>query len=250
MLLGVFQGAVAFPAERNGLLSAYPFVADRAGVEGISLSHASDDFITLLRVADVARRSGGGPCCRMSETLERTVLGGGLAFDPSRESGGLTYKIAGGPAVGVEAAASMIRSLAGLHCYFRTWAQEQDLIVMDEPEMNAHPEAQLRLMEFFAELVRRRFRVLLTTHSPYMLDHLNNLVAMSKIPVERRQDLVRGYGEGIDPNHVAVYEFTENGEVIDRFNREEEVLDLQTFSESSDKVSNLYSKILSLQAEA
>jgi hypothetical protein len=249
MALGIFQGGVAFPAERNGLLSTYPLILDRIGEQGGLLSHASQDFIRLLRDADVGRRSEGGPCRRINEMLEKAVLGGGLAFDPSRESAGLTYTIAGGPPVGVEAAASMIRSLAGLHCYFRISALEQDLIIMDEPEMNAHPEAQVRLMEFFAELVRRRFRVLLTTHSPYMLDHLNNLLAMSKIPLKSRQDLVREYGEGIDPNHVAVYEFTESGEVIDRFNRNEELLDLQTFSEPSDRVSNLYSKILSLQAE-
>ena len=249
MALSVFQGAVAFPAERNGLLSAYPLIADRAGQEGASLSHASEDFVRLLRNADRERRSGGGSCRYINKILEKAVLGGALAFDPSRESGGLMYTIANGPTVDVEAAASLIRSLAGLHCYFYSPALEHDLIVIDEPEMNAHPEAQLRLMEFFAELVRRRFRVLLTTHSPYMLDHLNNLAAMSTIPLQARQDLVREYGQGIDPNHVAVYEFSESGEVIDRFNRHDEVLDLRTFSEPSDKVSNLYSKILTLQTE-
>jgi len=249
MALSVFQGAVAFPAERNGLLSVYPSFADRAGEQGTSLSHVSRDFIRMLRDADVGRRSGGGPCRGMSVMLEKAVLGGGLAFDPGRESAGLRYTIAGGPTIGVEAAASMIRSLAGLHCYFRSSALERDLIVMDEPEMNAHPEAQLRLLEFFAELVQWRFRVLLTTHSPYILDHLNNLIAMSKTPTEKRQGLTRKYGAVVDPNDVAVYLFTEEGKVTDVFDRDEGVLDLRTFSESSDYVSNLYSTILRLQAE-
>jgi hypothetical protein len=180
--------------------------------------------------------------------LEKAVLDGGLAFDKSRESAGLTYTIAGGPAIGVEAAASLIRSLAGLYCYFRISALEQDLIVMDEPEMNAHPKAQLRLLEFFAELVRKRFRVLLTTHSPYMLDHLNNLIAVSKTPATRRQALAINPNAAIDPDDVAVYLFTEEGKVVDVFSRDEEAIDLGTFSESSDYVSNLYSTILGLQA--
>jgi hypothetical protein len=246
--LSVFQGAVAFPAERNGLLSIYPLIADRTAEQGISLSHVCRDFLRLLRDADVGRRSGGGPCRGINELLEKAVLDGGLAFDKSRESAGLTYTIAGGPAIGVEAAASLIRSLAGLYCYFRISALEQDLIVMDEPEMNAHPKAQLRLLEFFAELVRKRFRVLLTTHSPYMLDHLNNLIAVSKTPATRRQALAINPNAAIDPDDVAVYLFTEEGKVVDVFSRDEEAIDLGTFSESSDYVSNLYSTILGLQA--
>jgi hypothetical protein len=250
MALGVFQGAVVFPAERKGLLSTYRLIGNRTAEQSGVLSKASRDFVGLLNDADVQRRSPGGSCRNINRILEESVLSGALEFDPDRESSGLNYTVAGGPTVGIESAASLVRSLAGLYCYFQVSALQQDLVIMDEPEMNAHPEAQLRLMEFFAELVRQDYRVLLTTHSPYLLDHLNNLIALSRIRDGDRGEIPGKYPGSLEPDDVAVYLFTEKGEVIDIFDREEDVIDLQTFSESSDYVSNLYSTILGLQAES
>ena len=48
--------------------------------------------------------------------------------------------------------------------------------MIDEPEMNLHPESQVKLLEAFSILVNLGVRVLLTTHSPYIMAHLNNIV--------------------------------------------------------------------------
>ena len=199
MALSVFQGAVVFPADRTGLLSTYRLIGSLASEQTGVFSDASRDFVNVLRAADIGRRSGGGPCRQINRILEEYVLGGALEFDPDRESAGLRYTVEGGPTVGIESAASLVRSLAGLYCYFQVSALPQDFIIMDEPEMNAHPEAQLRLMEFFAKLVQRDFRVLLTTHSPYMLDHLNNLIAFSKVPVSRRGEIPLRHRSSLAP---------------------------------------------------
>ncbi|MDJ0549306.1 MAG: AAA family ATPase, partial [Microcystis sp. M49637_WE12] len=51
-----------------------------------------------------------------------------------------------------------------------------DFLVIDEPEMNLHPESQVKLLESLAILVNLGVRILLTTHSPYLMAHLNNIV--------------------------------------------------------------------------
>jgi hypothetical protein len=43
--------------------------------------------------------------------------------------------------------------------------------------MNLHPESQAKLLEVLAILVNLGVKVLLTTHSPYFMAHLNNLVS-------------------------------------------------------------------------
>ena len=48
--------------------------------------------------------------------------------------------------------------------------------MIDEPEMNLHPESQVKVLEAFSILVNLGVRVLLTTHSPYIMAHLNNIV--------------------------------------------------------------------------
>ncbi len=77
-------------------------------------------------------------------------------------------------------ASSSIKQLTPLLLYLRHRASPNDLIIIDEPEMNLHPESQAKLLEILAMLVNARVKVLLTTHSPYIMAHLNNLVLLEE----------------------------------------------------------------------
>jgi predicted ATPase len=73
-------------------------------------------------------------------------------------------------------ASSSVKQLAPLLLYLRFRASKGDFLVIDEPEMNLHPESQAKLLEALSILVNLGVRILLTTHSPYIMAHLNNLV--------------------------------------------------------------------------
>ncbi|ORU93726.1 MAG: hypothetical protein A6F72_07565 [Cycloclasticus sp. symbiont of Poecilosclerida sp. N] len=49
---------------------------------------------------------------------------------------------------------------------------ERTLIVLDEPEVHLHPNWQLKYAEIITLLVKEGFNILVTTHSPYMLEAL------------------------------------------------------------------------------
>ncbi|MCI0491181.1 MAG: ATP-binding protein [Blastocatellia bacterium] len=74
-------------------------------------------------------------------------------------------------------ASSSIKQLAPLLLYLRHRAAENDLLIIDEPEMGLHPESQAKLLEALCILANLGVKVLLTTHSPYFMSHLNNLVS-------------------------------------------------------------------------
>ena len=100
--------------------------------------------------------------------------GGRIAFE-NGAGGGLVFRFGTGGELPIQGAASLVRALAGLDLYIRRFFEPGDLLVIDEPEMNAHPDAQLRITELLAHLVNKGVRVVLTTHSPYVLDHLGTL---------------------------------------------------------------------------
>lgn len=52
------------------------------------------------------------------------------------------------------------------------YVNENSLIVLDEPETNLHPRWQIIYARQICELVRRGAKILVTTHSPYMLEAL------------------------------------------------------------------------------
>lgn len=75
--------------------------------------------------------------------------------------------------------ASIIKSLSSLVIYLKHIAQKNDLIIIDEPEINLHPNNQIILTKLFARLINKGFRLLISTHSDYVVRELNNLIMLS-----------------------------------------------------------------------
>jgi AAA15 family ATPase/GTPase len=75
-------------------------------------------------------------------------------------------------------ASSSVNQLTLLYLYLKYWAKEKNnFLMIDEPEVNLHPENQIRLMDILVQFVTEHDnRVLITTHSPILTDILNNYV--------------------------------------------------------------------------
>jgi predicted ATP-dependent endonuclease of OLD family len=75
-------------------------------------------------------------------------------------------------------ASSSVNQLTLLYLYLKYWAREKNnFLMIDEPEVNLHPENQIRLMDILVQFVTEHDnRVLITTHSPILTDILNNYV--------------------------------------------------------------------------
>lgn len=153
--------------------------------------------------------------------------------------------------VPLAASASLVRSLAPLVLYVETLGRPGDFIVIDEPEMNAHPQAQLRIMEYLASLANRGVHVVITTHSPYLVEHLMNLMEASRHPSDlARMQATHGLdpAAAIDPERVAVYEFVDVGdhvEVRDVLDRAGATVDSDTHSAVTNAMGRLFDDLLS-----
>jgi predicted ATPase len=75
--------------------------------------------------------------------------------------------------------ASIIKSLSSLVVYLKHLAEKNDLIIIDEPEINLHPDNQIILTRLFARLINKGFRLLISTHSDYVVREINNLIMLS-----------------------------------------------------------------------
>ena len=75
---------------------------------------------------------------------------------------------------------SAVRSLLDLGFYLRHIAQPGDLLVIDEPELNLHPENQRKVARLLAMLVNHGIKVFITTHSDYIIKELNTLILLNK----------------------------------------------------------------------
>lgn len=75
---------------------------------------------------------------------------------------------------------SAVRSLLDIGFYLRHVAQPGELLMIDEPELNLHPENQRKVARLFARLINVGVKVFITTHSDYIIKELNTLIMLNR----------------------------------------------------------------------
>lgn len=86
-------------------------------------------------------------------------------------------------------ASSMVSELAPVVLYLRHIVQSGDVLIIEEPESHLHPAMQVDFIRQLAAVVHAGVRVVLTTHSEWVLDELANLVRLSELPKGRRKGI-------------------------------------------------------------
>lgn len=182
--------------------------------------------------------------CDLAEILEKEILAGNIAFstvEPDRPRD-ILFQPAQNINLEIPIASSMVKELSSLVLYLRYLATPGDLLIIDEPEMNLHPLAQVKIIEFLATLVNSGLKILITTHSTYVVDHLSNL--MDAYKHKSKTEIIENFmlereDALIDQNKVSIYEITENGEVISILD-DDGVIHWRTFSDVTDLVQRIH----------
>lgn len=185
---------------------------------------------------------------QLAQMLEDEVLAGGLTFsasepEPRRD---ILFHPTQEATLEIPIVSSMVKELAPLALYLRYLAQPDELLIIDEPEMNLHPEAQVKIIEFLAMLVNAGLRVLVTTHSPYMVDHLVNLMRAADHPQEEQPELAEMFflqntDAFIAKKDVSVY-LVDKG-TAENILQEDGRIEWSTFGNISDQVADIHFKL-------
>jgi hypothetical protein len=105
-------------------------------------------------------------------------------------------------------ASSAVRSLVVFWYWLKAQAAEGHILLVDEPELNLHPENQRTFARFLAKLVNLKIQVLITTHSDTMLREFNTLIMLSRSMEHTgtvREKFGYADGERLNPDQVKLY---------------------------------------------
>lgn len=85
----------------------------------------------------------------------------------------------------VQRASSSVRSLLMLNYYVLHKAQKGDILMIDEPELNLHPNNQILIARLLVLLVNAGIKVFITTHSDYIVRELSNCIMLNNLNDEQ-----------------------------------------------------------------
>ena len=103
-------------------------------------------------------------------------------------------------------ASSMVSELAPVVLYLRYLVRPGDVLIIEEPESHLHPGMQVEFTRQLAGLVRAGIRVIVTTHSEWVLQELANVVRASALPEGERAGIAGG-DVALDASQVGAWFF-------------------------------------------
>ena len=197
--------AFYLPADRAGVMHTHRAVvialvqsAASAGLHRApqvpTLSGVLADFLGQLIEMDDTQRPKGRVGNSFADYLERDMLKGLVRTELS-DTGypSFFYRPDGWKRnLPLMNTSSMVSELAPVVLYLRHLVERGDTLIIEEPESHLHPEMQATFAQHLAGLVRKGIRVIVTTHSEWLLDQLANLVRMSGLDETQRKGLSGG----------------------------------------------------------
>ena len=184
--------------------------ASRAGIDVESplptLSGVLADFLNrLIELTDERRASESE---RLASRLEADILRGSIGIQrsvvgyPSFHYRPATWR----KELALMNTSSMVSELAPVVLYLRHVVRKGDVIIIEEPESHLHPQMQVAFTHFLATVVKAGIRVVMTTHSEWVLEALANLVRLSEVPKSKRSEVDAG-GPALTPDEVGAWHF-------------------------------------------
>ena len=216
-LVGVLhRPAFHLPADRGGVMHTHDLLTRAAigraaggpELNAPSLSGTVADYLAELIEVDRPGRPGAGDASAAAE-IEDGLLGGSISVERSELIGypRFLYQPKGWrQPLPFTIASSMVAELAPLVLFLRHVVAPGDTLIVDEPEAHLHPAMQVELTRQLAEVVNAGVRVLVTTHSEWLVEELANVVRRSKLPASERAR-VSGSSVALDPGQVGAWLF-------------------------------------------
>ena len=207
------------PADRTGVMHAHRVLIgsllNRASQPGLrrddplpDLSGVVADFLNqLIELGDHSERQRNKTDA-LAKRIEQAILTGSVQIKTSAVGyPQFFYKPAGWKnSLPLMNTSSMVSELAPVVLYLRHVVQPGETLIIEEPEAHLHPAMQVEFTRQIAALVQAGVRVIVTTHSEWVLEELGNIVRCSELPEARRKKIPQG-DFALHPDQVGAWLF-------------------------------------------
>lgn len=171
------------------------------------------DPVSAIYLSNIERFSGfhshqDEELVDLAKDLESKILGGEIIFREDAFGNSFYFFRPEGTKndMDLSKTSSMVSDLAPLVIHLKGFLSKGDTIIIEEPESHLHPRMQVEIVDLLARLVNYGIRVVMTTHSEWVVERLAHLVLLSKLDKQDRKG-ISGAKNPLNEDEVGVWEF-------------------------------------------
>ena len=257
----LYRAASYLPADRTGVMNSHQVVVSaliqnattaglRPDTDTPMLSGVLGDFLQNLLVLPSAAIRQSTSRKDLGARIEDLILGGSIQVERSEliSYPHFTYQPKGWKhPLPLMNASSMISEIAPVVLYLRYLVSPGTVLIIEEPESHLHPAMQVEFTRQIAALVKAGVRVIVTTHSEWVLEELANIVRRSELPGANRKEMPHGEF-ALRPEQVGAWLFKQKrrpkGSVVEEIRFDPDAGGLESdFSEVAEQLYNEWATI-------
>jgi hypothetical protein len=212
-----FTTSYYFPAARSGILQGHKALASSilsrvplAGIEPLQIPTLSGVLVDFIgNVLRLEKDQADRQISEVASFLEEKACKGKVdigATEAKFEYPEIYYEL-DGSRLPLHRASSMVSEIAPIILFLKHVVQKEDLLIIEEPEAHLHPDNQRTLAIAMVKLVRLGVRLIITTHSEYLLHQISNFVRLAGA-AEKRAELGYSKDDYLLPEEVGSYLFS------------------------------------------
>lgn len=157
-------------------IDPFEFIQQRSNRYPLAISKGLEVANDLVEI-----QKQNGEYYQLANEIEHQLLNGNILADDNGDVQFISEKTIKSRKLPIHMTASIVKSLSSLIFHLKYLARKDSLIIIDEPEMNLHPDSQIILVHILGKLINAGIRLLVSTHSDYIIRELNNLIMAAEI---------------------------------------------------------------------
>lgn len=186
---GIYSGMSAFSSIIAELSKNKAFLTKKLELPGIS-EPISDYFLMLSGI----RSKENSAYSEIYKKIESDILNGTVSFNRSRNTlvytpDGLDHEFdmteVSSMVSEISPIVAFLKYIISSNNYRRTKIQKATpMVFIEEPEAHLHPKNQIKLIALFAQLHNLGIKIIVSSHSNYIFNKLNNLLLKEEISLQ------------------------------------------------------------------
>ena len=144
---------------------------------------------------------------------------------------------------------SSIHEMALLSIYLKYVVKKDDLLIIEEPEAHLHPKNQRILVKYLVRAVNNGLKVMITTHSDYVIEQFNNFVRLNSINPDNLEEFNYAPEDVLNHEDISIYTFKKESKkqfISEKININETGFDEETFAPISEELYDESDKIMDM----
>ncbi len=197
----ILAGMTYFPASRSGIIASHRtlnrnlvasvFSSNSGNEVMVRHNRVVNDFLENLLQIEPYENYSVPRSKELAEIIENALVNGSIVADPVEYGPPDLVYSQNDLRIPLSRSSSMVTELSPIILFLKYFIDSRETLIIEEPEAHLHPAAQQKVAATLALLIRNGFRVLITTHSHYMVEQISDFVAASNLSLEKRRELLR-----------------------------------------------------------